>query len=125
MSNASNQLLQKYLSAQEPPVTPAVTGNTKCEIKHNGQFGENLIVVGLYYCSLIDQFGNFAFGVIDPLVDPLGRTWRLVTSEFVAWMEERVRKAFEDPRVSDVDLGAAILKFYRVRDAIDENTQAQ
>jgi hypothetical protein len=84
-----------------------------------GYLEKGFVAVGVYYCSSANQFGHFEFGIVDPLVDPVGRTWRLVSTEFVLWMASMVEAAFQKPSVSHQDLGAAILKFYRVRDRLE------
>lgn len=119
-----NVLQDKYLNGHN---TRSSVWSKPTEINDNdtlGNMGYSFVAVGVYFCSSIGQFGCSEDGIVDPLVDATGRQWRLVTSEYVDWMAGMIRKAFENEAVPYEDLGAAILKFYRVRDRLDAEMAA-
>lgn len=89
-----------------------------------GSLRPDFVAFGVYFCSSIDQFGEFPFGIVDPITDGAGRTWRLVSTELVTWMAGTIGKAFESDTVNDHELGVAILKFYRVRERLEQEIAA-
>lgn len=89
-----------------------------------GYLRPHFVAVGTYYCSAIDQFGHFEDGIIDPITDGAGRSWRLVSTDYLQWMAGMIQRAFDNVATTDFDLGVAILKFYRVRDRLEQEIAA-
>lgn len=122
-----NLLTQKYLrvpSSKNVDVTAGTESRQNAKIGDLGYIVNDFIAVGVYYCSVIDQFGHLEDGIVDPIVDGARRTWRLVSSKYVAWMANMIVKSFESDTVSSEDISAAILKFYRVRDRLELEADA-
>lgn len=123
----SNTLSNKYLSRATPAPRPRHTGTEQVTVEDLGYLRPDFVAVGVYFCSAAGPtgaFGEFEHGLVDPLVDPIGRTWRLVSTEFVKWMAGMITKALESDSVGHNDLGVAILKFYRVRDRLEQEIAA-
>jgi hypothetical protein len=83
-----------------------------------GNLDVGFIAIGTYYCSQIDQFGYVESGIVDPMVDGIGRVWRLLTGTYVNWMAGMLAKAMANDSVSDDELSLAISKYHAVRDRL-------
>lgn len=123
MKNLSNSLSAKYLTPPEARSQARQHGNEKVNTDDVGYLGNQFVAVGVYYCSAIDQFGHFEDGITDPITDGAGRTWRLVSTDYLQWMAGMIQRAFDQVTTTDLDLGAAILKFYRVRDRLEQEIE--
>lgn len=124
MKNISNSLSAKYLTPPEARSQTRQHGNEKVNTDDVGYLGNQFVAVGVYYCSAIDQFGHFKDGITDPITDGAGRTWRLVSTDYLQWMAGMIQRAFDNVTTTDFDLGVAILKFYRVRDRLEQEIAA-